>query len=100
MRIITDSNPETLPTCFLKVEPVNTADTVFSLTVVSQIATVRGVDLFPPPVPWLPPNCFLEVDDVVQPWTWRDPFDLVHLRLLDAAFTPQETDQLYQQCYE
>ncbi|KAJ5688889.1 hypothetical protein N7462_003281 [Penicillium macrosclerotiorum] len=63
-------------------------------------ATVRGVDLFPPPVTWLPPNCVLEVDDILQPWTWREPFDLVHLRLLDSAFTPEETDLVYKQCFE
>lgn len=94
----TESNPETSPICFLKVEPATT--TRYSpLTIDSRIATVRGVDLFPPPVNWIPPNCILEVDDILQPWTWRDPFDLVHLRLLDAAFTLEETDQLYQQCY-
>lgn len=64
------------------------------------IATVRGVDLFPPPVTWIPPNCILEVDDILQDWTWRDPFDLIHLRQLDCAFTPEQTDRLYKQCYE
>jgi hypothetical protein len=29
-------------------------------------AIVRGVDLFPPPVTWMPPNCIMEVDDVLQ----------------------------------
>ncbi|KAJ5684486.1 uncharacterized protein N7477_000831 [Penicillium maclennaniae] len=62
--------------------------------------TVRGVDLFPPPVNWMPPNCVLEVDDVLQEWTWRDPFDLVHMRILDSAFTPEESDRVYKQCYE
>jgi hypothetical protein len=64
------------------------------------IATVRGVDLFPPPIKWMPPNCVLEVDDILQPWTWQQPFDLIHMRILDAAFTPEENAQLYQQCYE
>lgn len=63
-------------------------------------ATVRGVDLFPPPVEWLPPNCILEVDDVLQEWTWRQPFDLVHMRQLIGAFTPAEWDALYEQCYK
>ncbi|KAJ5536113.1 hypothetical protein N7513_009299 [Penicillium frequentans] len=62
--------------------------------------TVRGVDLFPPPVTWIPPNCILEVDDILQNWTWRDPFDLIHLRGLDSAFTPEQTDRLYKQCYD
>ncbi|KAJ5947924.1 hypothetical protein N7466_000939 [Penicillium verhagenii] len=62
--------------------------------------TVRGVDLFPPPQTWIPPNCILEVDDILQDWTWREPFDLIHLRLLDCAFTPEETDRVYKQCYD
>lgn len=53
-------------------------------------AVVRGVDLFPPPVSWIPPNCIFEVDDVLQPWTWRDKFDLIHLRHGIGAFTPEE----------
>ncbi|KAJ5123987.1 uncharacterized protein N7515_007812 [Penicillium bovifimosum] len=32
--------------------------------------TVRGVDLFPPPVNWVPPNCVLEVDYVLREWIW------------------------------
>ncbi|KAJ6029765.1 hypothetical protein N7460_004345 [Penicillium canescens] len=32
-------------------------------------ATVRGVDIFPPPVSWMPPNCVFEVDDVLREWT-------------------------------
>ncbi|KAJ5649334.1 uncharacterized protein N7484_003057 [Penicillium longicatenatum] len=62
--------------------------------------TVRGVDLFPPPETWIPPNCILEVDDILQDWTWRDPFDLIHLRILENAFTPEQTDRLYKLCYD
>ncbi|KAJ6007523.1 hypothetical protein N7540_011499 [Penicillium herquei] len=62
--------------------------------------TVRGVDLFPPPVSWLPPNCILEVDDILEDWTWREPFDFIHLRILDCAFTPEETENVYKQCYD
>ncbi|KAJ5107355.1 hypothetical protein N7456_004030 [Penicillium angulare] len=61
---------------------------------------VRGVDIFPPPVNWTPPNCILEVDDVLQEWTWSQPFDLIHLRIMEASFTPEELDRLYQQCYQ
>lgn len=63
-------------------------------------AVVRGVDLFPPPVTWMPPNCVFEVDDVLRDWTWRDPFDFIHLRLMLGAFTPEGWDQVYKQCYE
>ncbi|CAG7952893.1 unnamed protein product [Penicillium nalgiovense] len=63
-------------------------------------ATVRGVDLFPPPVNWLPPNCTMEVDDVLQEWTWHHPFDLIHMRQLIGVFTPVEWDSLFTQCYK
>ncbi|KAJ5414522.1 hypothetical protein N7509_001149 [Penicillium cosmopolitanum] len=63
-------------------------------------ATVRGVDLFPPPIEWLPPNCILEVDDVLQGWTWQEPFDLVHLRILEGSFTPEEQKRLYAEIYK
>ncbi|KAJ5689817.1 hypothetical protein N7462_004209 [Penicillium macrosclerotiorum] len=63
-------------------------------------ATVRGVDLYPPPVTWMPPNCILEVDDVLQEWTWQQPFDLIHMRIMDAAFTAEERERLYEQCYK
>ncbi|KAI3066085.1 hypothetical protein CBS147339_8909 [Penicillium roqueforti] len=63
-------------------------------------ATVRGVDIFPPPVTWMPPNCVLEVDDVLREWTWRVPFDFIHMRLLLGAFTPEGWDQVYKQCYD
>ncbi|KAJ6004699.1 hypothetical protein N7540_013068 [Penicillium herquei] len=63
-------------------------------------AMVRGIDLFPPPNTWVPPNCVLEVDDILLPWTFTEKFDLVHLRILACAFSPEETDQLMEQIYE
>ncbi|KAJ5829585.1 uncharacterized protein N7525_007838, partial [Penicillium rubens] len=60
----------------------------------------KGVDLFPQPVNWLPPNCIMEVDDILQEWTWRHPFDLIHMRQLIGAFTPVEWDSLFTQCYK
>ncbi|KAJ5378717.1 hypothetical protein N7509_011836 [Penicillium cosmopolitanum] len=62
--------------------------------------TVRGVDLFPPPVTWMPPNCILEVDDILHEWTWREKFDLIHFRVIQCAFTPEETEHLLKQCYD
>ncbi|KAJ5677600.1 uncharacterized protein N7477_003233 [Penicillium maclennaniae] len=63
-------------------------------------ATVRGVDLFPPPVTWMPPNCVLEVDNVLSDWTWREPFDLIHMRILIGSFDPAEWDRVYKTCYD
>ncbi|KAJ5296612.1 uncharacterized protein N7443_007505 [Penicillium atrosanguineum] len=63
-------------------------------------ATVRGVDIFPPPVSWMPPNCVFEVDDVLREWTWRESFDFIHLRLMYGAFAPDGWDQVYKQAYD
>ncbi|KAJ5611373.1 hypothetical protein N7510_008092 [Penicillium lagena] len=63
-------------------------------------AIVRGVDLFPPPASWMPPNCILEVDDVLQEWTWHEQFDLIHMRIMISSFEPQEWDRVYKQCYD
>jgi hypothetical protein len=60
---------------------------------------VRGDDLFPPPVSWVPSNCILEVDDVLL-WTWRQKFDLMHIRHGLGIFTPQEWNELYKKCYD
>ncbi|KAJ5556760.1 hypothetical protein N7494_000675 [Penicillium frequentans] len=54
----------------------------------------------PPPVTWMPPNCVFEVDDVLREWTWRDPFDFIHIRLMYGAFPPEGWDQLYRQAYD
>lgn len=48
----------------------------------------------------MPPNCVLEVDDVLQEWTWREPFDLIHMRIMIGSFDPGEWDRVYKQCYE
>lgn len=63
-------------------------------------ATVRGVDLYPPPIDWMPPNCVLEVDDILQEWTWREPFDLIHLRLGLGSYTMPEWESVYKQAYD
>lgn len=63
-------------------------------------ATVRGVDMFPPPVTWMPPNCVFEVDDILREWTWREPFDFIHLRLMYGAFDPAGWEKVYKQAYE
>ncbi|KAJ5094738.1 hypothetical protein N7456_010599 [Penicillium angulare] len=62
-------------------------------------AKIRGVDLFPPPVSWVPPNCHLEVDDVLRAWTWTEPFDFIHMRFMLGSFSESEWDTLYKKCY-
>ncbi|KAJ6015156.1 hypothetical protein N7540_009747 [Penicillium herquei] len=63
-------------------------------------ATVRGVDLFPPPAAWVPPNCILEADDVLQEWTWTEPFDFIHLRIMLGSFGVDEWKVVYKKCYD
>ncbi|KAJ9481669.1 hypothetical protein VN97_g11799 [Penicillium thymicola] len=48
----------------------------------------------------MPPNCILEVDDILQEWTWREKFDLIHIRLMLGSFTAPEWKSVYRQCYD
>lgn len=48
----------------------------------------------------MPPNCLFEIDDVLEEWTWREPFDFIHMRMMLGAFTPDEWTQVYQNCYQ
>ncbi|KAJ5783116.1 hypothetical protein N7457_004890 [Penicillium paradoxum] len=63
-------------------------------------ANIRGVDLFPPPVTWMPPNCILEVDNVLEEWTWRDPLDLIHMRSMIGSFDTAGWDHVYESSYK
>lgn len=62
--------------------------------------TVHGVDLYPPPATWVPPNCILEVDDITKPWTWSHKFDLVHMRYMLSALPRSEWKKLYARIYQ
>ncbi|CEJ59596.1 hypothetical protein PMG11_08215 [Penicillium brasilianum] len=63
-------------------------------------ATVRGVDLYPPPVNWMPPNCIFELDDLLQEWTWSEPFDFIYLRHMLGSFDEVGWNTLYKRCYD
>lgn len=62
--------------------------------------TVRGVDLYPPPHQCVPPNCIFEVDDITKEWNWKEQFDLIHIRQLLAALTPDQINELYNTAYD
>lgn len=62
--------------------------------------TVHGVDLSPPPHSWVPPNCVLEVDDISKPWTWKNTWDLIHMRYMTGAFDAAGFEALYKQAFE
>lgn len=42
----------------------------------------------------------MEVDDVLQDWTWRESFDLIHIRQMMGSFTDKEWEKVYKHCYE
>ncbi|KAJ6151787.1 hypothetical protein N7470_006915 [Penicillium chermesinum] len=63
-------------------------------------AIIRGVDLYPPPTEWVPPNCYMEVEDLLLSWTWRSPFDLIHLRFMTGSWTPEDWNTIYKRCYD
>lgn len=69
-------------------------------SILTETASVRGVDLFPPPVTWMPPNCILEVDNILEPWTWNEEQDLIHIRIMIGSFDPSEWETVYTQCYK
>lgn len=58
--------------------------TVYTL-MLTGVVLVYGVDLFPPPQQWVPPNCILEVDDILKPWAWQHKWDLIHMRQFPHA---------------
>lgn len=63
-------------------------------------ATVHGVDLYPPPAEWVPPNCIFEVDDFTKPWSWGFKFDLVYMRFLAGALLRSEWSKTYKRIYQ
>lgn len=73
--------------------PVDVADAFSNLT-------VYGVDLYPPPQSWLPPNCILEVDDISKPWIWSQKFDLVHIRYLLGSFNDRDWERVYAEAFK
>ncbi|KAF2457553.1 S-adenosyl-L-methionine-dependent methyltransferase [Lineolata rhizophorae] len=48
-------------------------------------AEIIGIDLSPPQTSWVPSNVNFEVDDIEEPWTFRQPFDFIHARWLAGA---------------
>ena len=49
-------------------------------------AQVIGSDLSPIQPEFVPPNCFFEVEDVEDEWTYSQKFDFIHGRLLVSCF--------------
>ena len=81
---------------------IGTGDGAWAIDVADRYpgAKVIGVDLYPPPETFLPSNCELLVDDVVQPWIYDQKFDLIHARFLLGSFTAEGWKALYKQIYD
>jgi hypothetical protein len=46
----------------------------------------------------VPTNCRFEIDDVEEPWTYKNEFDFIHAR--DFLFSIKDWEKLVNQCYE
>ncbi|KAL7270675.1 hypothetical protein RUND412_006612 [Rhizina undulata] len=62
-------------------------------------ASVIGVDLSPIQPKWLPPNLIFEVDDIEEPWPYKEnSFDFIHLRHI-VGFV-YDLPKLYRQAFK
>lgn len=59
---------------------------------------VLGNDLSPIQPRWVPPNVRFEVDDVEDDWTYNQPFDFIHCRMMGNAI--HDWPKLHRQCFE
>jgi SAM-dependent methyltransferase len=59
---------------------------------------VTGTDLSPIQPPFVPPNISFEIDDAEDTWTFRTPFDYIHIRSLAGSIS--NWPKLLRQCYE
>ncbi|OHF01203.1 TAM domain methyltransferase [Colletotrichum orchidophilum] len=48
-------------------------------------AEVCGVDLSAVQPDFVPPNVKFEIDDIDQPWTFSEPFDYIHSRMMNSS---------------
>lgn len=61
-------------------------------------AEVVGTDISPIQPSWVPPNVFFEIEDMTQPWTFREnSFDYVHMRYLYGSVP--DWNQLFREAY-
>ncbi|KAL8650546.1 MAG: hypothetical protein Q9226_005101 [Calogaya cf. arnoldii] len=55
-------------------------------------------DLSPIQPKWVPPNVRFEVDNVEEDWTYHQPFDYIHCRMMGNAI--RDWPRLHRQCFE
>ncbi|CAL8582130.1 hypothetical protein XPA_007803 [Xanthoria parietina] len=61
-------------------------------------AEVLGNDISPIQPKWVPPNVRFEVDNVEEDWTYHQPFDYIHCRMMGNAI--RDWPRLNRQCFE
>lgn len=59
---------------------------------------VLGVDLSPSQPSFVPPNLVFQIDDVEEPWTFSQDFDLIYSRMMIGSIA--DFPRLYQQCFD
>lgn len=59
---------------------------------------VLGVDLSPIQPSFVPPNCMFEIDDIEEPWSYSNKFDLIHMRMMVSTIS--DWPGCFKQCYE
>ncbi|KAI4276291.1 MAG: hypothetical protein L6R38_005700 [Xanthoria sp. 2 TBL-2021] len=61
-------------------------------------AEILGNDISPIQPKWVPPNVRFEVDNVEEHWTYHQPFDYIHCRMMGNAI--RDWPRLNRQCFE
>ncbi|KAI8164212.1 hypothetical protein K4K49_001354 [Colletotrichum sp. SAR 10_70] len=61
-------------------------------------AEVRGFDLSPVQPEYTPPNVRFEVADLEDPWTWSQPFDYIHSRMMNSSISNWK--EYFKKCYD
>ncbi|OLN96897.1 hypothetical protein CCHL11_02463 [Colletotrichum chlorophyti] len=77
-----------------------TGDWAFQFADEHPEAQVIGVDLSPIQSHFVPGNVTFEVYDVEHEWGWKDPFDFVFIRHLNACFTPQGWQDVIEKAFK
>ncbi|KAF4807317.1 Secondary metabolism regulator LAE1 [Colletotrichum siamense] len=61
-------------------------------------AEVRGFDLSAVFPEFTAPNVRFEIDDLEEPWTWTEPFDYIHSRMMNSSISDWKA--YIQKCYD
>ncbi|KAI8316276.1 hypothetical protein K4K59_000174 [Colletotrichum sp. SAR11_240] len=61
-------------------------------------ADVLGIDLSAIQPEYTPPNVKFEIDDLEEPWTFSQPFDYIHSRLMNSAVS--DWKDYVRKCFE